>query len=76
MTVGFGTLLRAFKQFSRVLHVGICLVPIKPESAAFGVHVRLAKRERINVRLVLQVRQGVVDEPVCGFVGTDGIYHI
>jgi hypothetical protein len=59
-----------------MFHISICLVSIEPELSALGVHVRFAKRERINVRLVLQVRQGVVDEPVCTFVGTDGIYYI
>jgi hypothetical protein len=59
-----------------VLNISICLFSIEAKFCALGVHVRFAERERINVRLVLQVRQGVVDKSVCAFVGTNGINHI
>lgn len=56
--------------------VGICLASIEAEFSALGVHVRFAKREWINIRLVLEVCQGVVDKPVCALVRTDSIYHV
>lgn len=59
-----------------MLHISICLVSIEPEFSALGVHIWFAKCKRINVRLVFQVRQGVIDESVRALVGADGIYHI
>jgi hypothetical protein len=59
-----------------MVHVGIGLVPFEPEFRALGVHVRFTERERVDIRLVFQVRQGVVDEPVSAFVRTDGIYDV
>jgi hypothetical protein len=59
-----------------MLHVGIGFVSFEPEFGALGVHVRFTERERVDIRLVFQVRQGVVDEPVGAFVGTDGIYDV
>lgn len=76
MTIGVSTLFGVFKELSGMLHIGICFASLEPEFSAFGVHVRFAEREWIDVRFVLQVRQGVVDKPVCTFVGTDGIYYI
>jgi len=57
-------------------HVGIGFVPFEPEFSALCVHVRFAECERINVRLVLQVRQGVVDKPMGTLIGTDSIYNV
>jgi len=57
-------------------HIGVGFVPFEPEFSALGVHVRFAKGERINVRLVFQVRQGVVDKPVGTFVRTDSVYNV
>lgn len=70
------TLLGVLKQFSGMPHIGVGFVPFEPEFSALGVHVRFAKCERINVRLVFQVRQGVVDKPVGALVGTDSVYDV
>lgn len=72
-TAGASTLLGTFKQLSSVLHIGISFASVEPEFGALGVHVRFAERERIDVRLVFQVRERVVDKPVGALVGTDGI---
>jgi len=58
---GVSTLLGVLKQFSSTPHIGISFFSFEPEFGALGMHVRLAKHERINIRLVFQVRQGVVD---------------
>jgi len=73
MIAGFGTLLGAFKQFPSVLYIGIGFASFEPEFGALGVHIRFSKRERVDICLVFQVRQGVVDKPVGALVGTDGI---
>ena len=59
-----------------MFHIGVRLLSVEPKFGALSVHVRFAKCERINVRLVLQVRQRVVDEPVGAFVGTDGVHDV
>jgi len=75
-TAGVGTLLGTFEQFSSTFHIGIGFVSFEPEFSALGVHIRFAERERINIRLVFQVGQGVVDKPVGALVGTDGVYDV
>lgn len=57
-------------------YIGIGFASFEPKFGAFGVHIRFAERERINIRLVFQVRQGVVDKPVGALVGTDGIHDV
>ena len=76
MITGFGIFLRAFKQFSSMLYIGIGFVSFEPEFGALGVHIRFSERERIDICLVFQVRQGVVDKPVGALVGTNGIYDV
>jgi len=74
--IGVRTLFRVLKQLPSMLHIGIGFVSFEPEFSALGMHVWLAERERIDICLVFQVRQGVVDKPVGAFVGTDGIYDV
>ena len=76
LMTGVRTLLGVLKKFSGMPHVGIGFVPFEPEFSALGVHVRFAKCERINVRLVFQVRQGMVDKPVGALVRTDSVYNV
>ena len=76
MIAGASALLGILEQFSSVLHVGISFTPFEPEFGAFCMHIRFAECERINIRLVFQVRQGVVDKPVGALVGTDGVHDV
>jgi len=73
---GVSSLLGALKQLPGMLHIYIGLFPFESELSALCVHARFAKREWINVRLVFQVRQGVVDKPVGAFVRTDSVYNV
>lgn len=70
---GIIILLGLFQLFSGLLYIGIGLASFEPELSALGVHIRLAERERINIRLVFQICQGVVNKPVGALVGTDGV---
>jgi len=76
VAVWISTLLGVFKQLSSALDISIGFASLESEFGALGVHVRFAKRERINVRLVLQVRQGVIDKPVGALVGTNDIHDV
>lgn len=59
-----------------MLYIGIGLPSFESELGALGMHIRFSERERINIRLVFQVRQGVVDKSVGAFIGTDGVYDV
>ena len=76
ITSGIIILLGLFQLFSGVVYIGIGFASFESELSALGVHIRLAERERINIRLVFQVCQGVVDKPVGALVGTNGIYDV
>ena len=47
-----------------------------PYRRALGRHVGLAKRERVDVRLVLEARQAVVHEPVRALVAPHGVHDV
>ena len=62
--------------FSSAFYIGVGFASFEAELSALGVHIRLAECERIDIRLVFQIRQGVVDKPVGALVGTNGIYDV
>ena len=76
MTARVGILLGFFEQFSSMVHIGIGFASFEPELGALGMHIRFPERERINIRLVFQVRQGVINKPVGALIGTDGIHDV
>lgn len=59
-----------------MLDISIGFAPFESEFCTLGVHIRFTERERIDVRLVLQVRQGMVDKSVGALVGTNSIYNV
>ena len=47
-----------------------------PDTRALGSHVRLAEREGVDVRLVVEARKTVVHEAVRALVAPDGVHDV
>ena len=47
-----------------------------PDARAFGGNVRLAEREGVDVRLVVEARKTVVHEAVRALVASDGVHDV
>src|SRR6266404_9984297 len=63
-----------FLRFLPILQHVLCgLFTREPGFYAFDKHIRLAEREWIDVVLGVEVGESVVDETMCGLVGTNGI---
>lgn len=58
------------------LYILLRLIPRKLNLPPFHVHTRVPQRKRVDVCLLVEVRETVVDEAVVGFVGADGVDHV
>lgn len=76
LMAGVGPLVGLLNQLPGTAYIGIGFVPLEPEFSPFDVHIRFTEREWIDVRLVFQVRQGVVDKPVSAFIGTNCVNDV
>ena len=47
-----------------------------PDARTLGGHVRLAEREGVDVRLVVEARKTVVHEAVRALVASDGVHDV